>query len=132
VRYVGQSYEITVPFSPMYRRAFDRRHERLYGYANRDRPTEIVNVRVSATGLTTKPKLPWRRPRRAFVPRPVGRRPGRFGGRSVTVSFHRWEALAPGAAGAGPAVITGGEATAVIPPGFRFHVDGFGNLVARA
>ena len=53
-------------------------------------------------------------------------------GRSVTVSFHRWDALAPGAAGAGPAVITSGEATAVIPPGFRFHVDGFGNLVAHS
>ena len=132
IRYVGQSYEITVPFGPTYRRAFDRRHERLYGYANPDRPTEIVNVRVSATGLTEKPKLPFTRPRRAFVPRPASRRPGRFGGRSVTVSFYRWEALAPGAAGAGPAVITGGEATAVIPPGFRFHVDGFGNLVARS
>jgi N-methylhydantoinase A/oxoprolinase/acetone carboxylase beta subunit len=132
VRYVGQSYEITVPFGPAYRRAFDRRHERLYGYSNRARPTEIVNLRVTATGLTEKPKLPFTRPRRAFAPRPVDRRPGRFGGRSVTVSFHRWEALAPGAAGAGPAVITGGEATAVIPPGFRFHVDGFGNLVARS
>ena len=132
IRYVGQSYEITVPFGPTYRRAFDRRHDRLYGYANPDRPTEIVNVRVSATGRTEKPKLPFTRPRRAFVPRPASRRPGRFGGRSVTVSFYRWEALAPGAAGAGPAVITGGEATAVIPPGFRFHVDGFGNLVARS
>jgi N-methylhydantoinase A/oxoprolinase/acetone carboxylase beta subunit len=132
VRYVGQSYEITVPFGPTYRRAFDRRHDRLYGYANRARPTEIVNLRVTATGLTEKPKLPFTRPRLAFAPRPADRRPGRFGGRSVTVNFHRWEALVPGAAGAGPAVITGGEATAVIPPGFRFHVDGFGNLVARS
>ncbi|HEY6359175.1 MAG TPA: hydantoinase/oxoprolinase family protein [Vicinamibacterales bacterium] len=132
IRYVGQSYEITVPCGPTYRRAFDRRHERLYGYANPDRPTEIVNVRVSATGLTEKPKLPFTRPRRAVVARPASRRPGRFGGRSVTVSFYRWEALAPGAGGAGPAVITGGEATAVIPPGFRFQVDGFGNLVARS
>jgi N-methylhydantoinase A len=132
LRYIGQSYEITVPFGPAYRRAFDRRHERLYGYANRARPTEIVNLRVTATGLTEKPKLPFTPPRRAFAPRPADRRPGRFGGRSVTVSFHQWEALAPGAAGAGPAVITGGEATAVIPPGFRFHVDGFGNLVARS
>jgi N-methylhydantoinase A/oxoprolinase/acetone carboxylase beta subunit len=132
VRYIGQSYEITVPFGPGYRRAFDRRHERLYGYANPARPTEVVNLRVTATGLTEKPKLPFTRPRRAFAPRPAARRPGRFGGRSVAVSFHRWEDLAPGAAGTGPAVITGGEATAVIPPRFRFHVDGFGNLVARS
>jgi len=28
-------------------------------------------------------------------------------------------------------VITGGEATIVVPPRFRFHVDGFGNIVIR-
>jgi hypothetical protein len=36
----------------------------------------------------------------------------------------------PGPRGAGPAVITGAEATAVVPPRFRFQVDGFGNVVA--
>ena len=49
VRYVGQSYEITVPFAADYPRAtFDRRHDRRYGYANPARPTEVVNVRVNA------------------------------------------------------------------------------------
>jgi N-methylhydantoinase A/oxoprolinase/acetone carboxylase beta subunit len=37
----------------------------------------------------------------------------------------------PGHAASGPAVITGAEATAVVPPGFRFRIDGFGNIVAR-
>ncbi len=36
VRYIGQSYEITLPFTPGYRRDFDRRHGQLYGYANAD------------------------------------------------------------------------------------------------
>jgi N-methylhydantoinase A/oxoprolinase/acetone carboxylase beta subunit len=132
LRYVGQSYEITVPFTDDYRKAFDRTHGRLYGYANPDRATEVVNVRVTATGVTAKPKLPFSRPRRAFTPKPVSTRRGRFSGRSVTVHGYRWEDLTPGAAGTGPAVITGGEATAVIPPGFRFHVDGFGNVIARS
>lgn len=132
VRYIGQSYEITVPFGPGYRRAFDRRHAQLYGYANHDRPTEIVTARVTATGLTAKPRLPFSRPRRSFTARPADRRPGRFSGRPVTVKCHRWEELAPGASGSGPAVITGGEATAVIPPGFQFRVDGFGNVIAHA
>jgi hypothetical protein len=30
----------------------------------------------------------------------------------------------------GPAVVAGGQATAVIPPGFSFRIDEFGNLVA--
>jgi N-methylhydantoinase A/oxoprolinase/acetone carboxylase beta subunit len=130
VRYVGQSYEITVPFGPAYRRDFDRRHARLYGYANPARPTEVVNVRVTATGVTEKPRLPFARARR-HAARPSAQRPGRFAGRNVTVRCFRWEDLAPGSTGLGPAVITGGEATAVIPPGVRFTVDGFGNVVAQ-
>jgi N-methylhydantoinase A/oxoprolinase/acetone carboxylase beta subunit len=131
VRYIGQSYEITVPFARGYRHVFDRRHARLYGYADPDRPTEVVNVRVKASGITDKPRLPRRTPR-AVTPTPVARRPGRFGGRVRTVAWYRWDDLAPGAHAAGPALIAGGEATIVVPPEYRFHVDGFGNIVAGA
>ncbi len=93
------------------------------------RPTEVVNVRVIAAGLTAKPTLPFVKPKRASRPRPATRRPGRFGGRAVSMAFYRWEALEPGARATGPAVITGGEATIVVPPKFAFSVDGFGNVV---
>jgi N-methylhydantoinase A/oxoprolinase/acetone carboxylase beta subunit len=132
VRYVGQSYEITVPFTSNYREVFDRRHGRLYGYSNPARATEVVHVRVTASGVTEKPKLPFTRPRRRHTPGQAWQRKGRFNGRAVTVRGYHWEDLAPGATADGPAVITGGEATAVIPPGFRFVVDGFGNVVARS
>jgi N-methylhydantoinase A/oxoprolinase/acetone carboxylase beta subunit len=130
VRYVGQSYEITVPFGPGFRAEFDRRHERLYGYASPDRPVEVVAVRVRAAGLTDKPALPFARPRPRPAARPAAVRPGRFDGRDVRVAHFRWTDLAPGDAGRGPAVITGPEATAVIRPGFRFRIDGFGHIVA--
>jgi N-methylhydantoinase A/oxoprolinase/acetone carboxylase beta subunit len=130
VRYVGQSYELTVPFSEDFRRAFDREHARRYGYADPSRPTEIVSVRVNASGLTDKPRLPFRRPGRPFAARPSARRPGRFSGRAVNVACFNWPALAPGARGRGPAVLTSGEATVVIPPGFAFRIDGFGNVIA--
>jgi hypothetical protein len=89
----------------------------------------FVAVRVKATGTTEKPRLPFVRPRRASKPVPVAARSGRFGGRSVKVSFYRWDALEPGARAIGPAVVTGGEATIVVPPRFRFHVDGFRNVI---
>lgn len=130
VRYVGQSFEITLPLTADYRKVFDREHGRLYGYSNPARPTEVVNVRVTATGVTRKPRLPSVRMRKAYKPPPSAIRPGRFGGRSVKVSFHRWETLQPGAAASGPAVIAGGEATVVIPPGWAFKVDGFSNILA--
>jgi N-methylhydantoinase A/oxoprolinase/acetone carboxylase beta subunit len=131
VRYVGQSYEITVPFGRDYRQVFDKRHGQRYGYMDPKRPTEVVNIRVTAAGLTARPTLPFVKPKRAARPRPATRRPGRFDGRAVSMAFYRWEALEPGARATGPAVITGGEASIVVPPNFAFRVDGFGNIVIR-
>jgi N-methylhydantoinase A/oxoprolinase/acetone carboxylase beta subunit len=129
VRYVGQSYEISVPLTARYREAFDRQHGQLYGYANPRRATEVVAVRVVAAGITDKPALPRARVRRSRTPRPMARRPGRFDGRVVRVSFFRWPDLEPGALGRGPAVITGAEATVVVPPRCAFRVDAFGNIL---
>jgi N-methylhydantoinase A/oxoprolinase/acetone carboxylase beta subunit len=129
VRYVGQSFEITVPFTPGYRREFDRRHARLYGYANPVRATEVVAVRVTAAGITVKPALPRARVRAPIAPKPAFRRSGRFAGRTTRVAFYRWPDLEPGSRAAGPAVVTGAEATVVVPPGFRFRIDGFGNVI---
>jgi len=130
VRYVGQSFEITLPLTKDYRARFDREHGRTYGYANPARATEVVNVRVTATGVTPKPTLPSVRSRKPYRPTPSAVRPGRFGGRTVKVAFHRWDDLRPGAAARGPAVIAGPEATAIIPPGWQFVVDRFSNLIA--
>ena len=131
IRYVGQSYEIAVPFGADYRRDFDRRHARLYGYADPARPTEVVHVRVVASGVTDKPALPFSRPRKRLRAKPTAMRPGRFDGRSTRVRFFHWDNLSPGSFGAGPAVITGGEATIVVPPRLHFSVDGFGNVIVQ-
>jgi N-methylhydantoinase A/oxoprolinase/acetone carboxylase beta subunit len=128
-RYVGQSYEITLPLSPAYQREFHRQHARMYGYSNPDRPMEVVAVRVKAAGLTDKPTLPFEKPKRAWRPRPARTGSGRFGGTQVRVSFYRWPDLGPGAESAGPAVVTGAEATAVVPPGCAFRIDGYGNVL---
>ncbi len=130
VRYVGQSFEMTLPLTARYRDAFDREHGRTYGYSNPARPTEVVNVRVTATGVTAKPTLPQTRVRASYRPTPSALRPGRFGGRAVKVALYRWDGLRPGARASGPAVIAGGEATVVIPPRWTFAVDGFSNILA--
>jgi N-methylhydantoinase A/oxoprolinase/acetone carboxylase beta subunit len=131
VRYAGQSYEITVPFARDYRKQFDRQHGRLYGYANPQRATEVVAVRVRAAGITAKPRLPFVRSRRRTTPKPDSRRPAIFGGSKVRTAHYRWPSLVPGSGARGPAIITGAEATAVVPPGFAFSVDGFGNVIVR-
>lgn len=129
VRYVGQSYEITLPYAPGYRAAFDRLHGKTYGYANKDRAVEVVNIRVVAMGLAAKPRLPRAKNLKASTPKPSAIRPARFNGKSWKTSTYRWEQLAAGARASGPAVIMGAEATAVIPPGWAFHVDRMGNVI---
>jgi N-methylhydantoinase A len=113
-----------VPMAPGFRDEFDRRHARTYGYADPRRAIEVVTLRVVAVGRTDKPAVPRAdAPPSIAEPYRVGQ--ARFGGALVATAFFRWRDLAPGATGDGPAVIAGGEATAIVPPGFRFRLDEF-------
>jgi N-methylhydantoinase A len=47
LRYVGQSFELTVPLQDDLEGAFHRAHEERYGFADRDRPVELVAVRTA-------------------------------------------------------------------------------------
>ena len=47
VRYAGQSFELTVPLGGDVADAFHRAHEQRYGYAERERPLELVAVRTA-------------------------------------------------------------------------------------
>ena len=47
LRYAGQSFELTVPLGGNVADAFHRAHEERYGYADRDRPVELVAVRTA-------------------------------------------------------------------------------------
>jgi N-methylhydantoinase A len=47
LRYVGQSFELTVPLGDDLAAAFHRAHEERYGYADRERMIELVAVRTA-------------------------------------------------------------------------------------
>jgi N-methylhydantoinase A/oxoprolinase/acetone carboxylase beta subunit len=132
VRYIGQSYEITVPFEEGYRAAFDARHQQTYGYANPRRGAEVVNLRVKAIGVTKKPALPRETAAASGAPpaQPAARRTARFGGKATSMAVYRRDDLHAGMEADGPALIAGPEATTVITPAFRFRVDEVGNIVA--
>ncbi len=109
MRYSGQSYELTVTDVA----GFHGEHERVYGYADRDRPVEYVAARVRAV-VAVEPlplKAPWRL-------EPDG--PGRF--RRV-----------PGKQRArtykGPALIADYGATTLVPTGWTFRLDRIGTLI---
>jgi N-methylhydantoinase A len=124
VRYVGQSYELTIPWGA----SFHDEHQRIYGYADTERPTEIVTVRVRSAIAARKP-APARVSRSVRHDHPELRRVftgGKF--RRLPV-FSREQVRTRGEKG--PALIADYGATTLIPAGWRFTVDRVGNLVAR-
>jgi N-methylhydantoinase A/oxoprolinase/acetone carboxylase beta subunit len=130
VRYVGQSYEITVPFGPRFREAFDASHLKLYGYADKARPVEVVNLRVKAVGLTEKPALRRHREPRAGARGTAGERWTMvFEGEPCRASMYKRPLLGPGSSFLGPALVCDFESTTVVPPDFSCRVDGYLNLI---
>jgi N-methylhydantoinase A len=71
LRYRGQSFELAVPLQPELAEAFDRAHEARYGYADRERPIELVAVRTADVRRGPPLDLPPARPLEARGPEVV-------------------------------------------------------------
>jgi N-methylhydantoinase A/oxoprolinase/acetone carboxylase beta subunit len=130
MRYQGQGYEINVPFTPAFMAEFNREHQRLYGYSNPARLTEVVNVRVNAAGITRKYAFPSSPCDPQPLPAANATRPAWFGGNWRDTTIYHGEQLNSGMKGTGPVIITSGQSTIVIPPDFGFRIDGKGTLIA--
>jgi N-methylhydantoinase A/oxoprolinase/acetone carboxylase beta subunit len=137
-RYLGQSYEIDVPYrkartlGQAFLESFHRRHKRLYSYRHDNRPVEIVNLRIKAVAVT--PKLPLaREPRAAALdPQALVRKQKIHTGRAVREgAVYDRSRLRFGNAVPGPALVIDPESTTFLPPGFVARVDPYLNLVVR-
>ncbi len=130
VRYVGQSYELTVPASPRFRSDFNQLHLKRYNYADRSRPVEIVNLRVKAIGLTEKPAIPKIEIKGTSLAESVlDERSMIFNGQRYKARIYDRQPLEPGHRLEGPAVVMDYESTAVLPPAWQARVDPFGHLI---
>ena len=134
-RYLGQAHEITVPVGAgagvdEISAVFEEIFERHYGRLDRDKPIEIVNLRVIAEVPARPPPL---------VPLADGaagsaedgeppRRTVRIGGASHSVAVHARGSLAAGIALAGPRIIEEMTATTWVPPGWTVAVGRYGEL----
>jgi N-methylhydantoinase A len=68
LRYAGQSFELTVPLGTDLAAAFHREHEARYGYADLDRPIELVAVRTAEVRPGPEVQLPPAEPLEAHGP----------------------------------------------------------------
>jgi N-methylhydantoinase A len=131
--YVGQSFELVVPYGPTFVEAFHHHHEQRYGYEDSARPTQVVNVRVQVVG-----------PAGAAYPASMGLEE-HSDARAAQVDTlpmyvdKQWQQapvydrqrLPPGTRFHGPALITEYSATTVVPADFSARVDGRRNVILQ-
>jgi len=140
VRYQGQGYELNVPYTRNLIREFRREHERRYGYSYPSREVELVTLRLRATIKSPQSRLAdgeshvgtgaLARPSRVRLGSALSdRAPVIFGGKKLASAIHARDSLKMGKKYSGPAVITEYSATTVVPPGRRFWLDKWGNLL---
>jgi len=142
VRYVGQSYELSVELAPGtitqvtldgVTADYHVAHERAYGHNAPEEPVEFVNMQVTARGEIARPNL-----------KEVTRGTGSDGAIKETrdVYFAESDGLVPtpvfdryrlgeGDQIAGPAIVEEVDSTTVIHPGTSATIDVVGNLLIR-
>jgi N-methylhydantoinase A len=141
LRYAGQEHTVKVPIRPEdladcglapLRARFDGLHEKAYAHALPHLPVEIVNLRLSAIGLTHKPEL------RDL--QSGGNARGRAHKSTRKVYFSGGEApadcpvydralLSPGQRVEAPAIVEEWTSTTLVFPGQQLKVDRYGNLI---
>jgi N-methylhydantoinase A len=129
LRYVGQSFELTIPAGEGLLERFHAEHDRTYGFSAPGEPVEAVSLRLTSIGRIAKP--PPRRLEPGGQPDPKERRLVYFAeaGDYVDCPIYDRYALGAGAALAGPAVLEEFDSTTVVHPGFAVSVDEIGNLI---
>ncbi len=131
MRYQGQSFEIIVPFTDNYIRDFHRHHEKSYGYQNRDKTVEIVNIRVRARGLPEKPYFEKTKKKTAEPHQDafLKKQSVIFEHDLVDTMIIDRTKLVNGNQFKGPAIVVEYSSTIVIPPFTCACVDEYGNLI---
>jgi N-methylhydantoinase A len=126
LRYVGQSYELTIPAGSDLASRFHEEHDRVYGFSAESEPIECVSLRVTTVGRIEKP--PPRTVDGADIAQAKGSREVFFAGGYVDCPIYDRYGLGAGVSFSGPAVVEEFDSTTVVHPGYRLRVDGHGNL----
>jgi N-methylhydantoinase A len=131
IRYHGQSYELTIPFTPDFLDIFHQAHNELYGYANSSGEVEIVNLRVKAIGQVEKPALPFlsSSPLEDSSFAILHEKKVLFSSGQQKTRFYAGDKLKYGNVIKGPAIILRPDTTILIGINDTAQVDQFANLI---
>ncbi len=131
MRYFGQSYEIMVPFDVNYIEKFHSLHKQNYGYSDESKRIEIVNIRLRAKGIPTKPKFNIMEYDKAIIDKNaiLGTKDVVFNSTLYNTNIIERDKLKYGNVIEGPAIIVEYSSTIVIPPQSIGNIDKFGNII---
>ena len=130
IRYIGQSYEINIPFTDDFIAVFYNAHQKLYGYFYPDKPLEIVNLRVKAIGKVVPINLPDIKGVENIVSLlPIDHKEVEFTEGSVTLPVYLYEQLQAGSRFTGPAIIVSVDTTILLNENDHVNVDAYQNLI---
>ena len=139
VRYVGQSFELTVDCPSLTGRGdltrsiaaeFYAAHLQRFGYADRALPVEVVNLRLKLELAVDKPLLePAADCGREASHAAVGNVEVVFAQGAVDTTLYDRDRLQTGNRIAGPALLLQLDTTIVVPPEWAGEVDPYGNLL---
>ena len=129
LRYVGQSFELTIPAGDGLLERFHAEHDRTYGFSAPEESVEVVSLRLTSVGTIAKPP-----------PRPLEaggeveskeHRPVYFAESDGYVDCPIYDryALPAAATLTGPAIVEEFDSTTVVHPGYVALVDEAGNLL---
>ena len=142
VRYVGQSFELTVDypssrasrttqgFARTISDSFYRAHLQRFGYADRAEPVEIVNLRLKLDLPVDKPDLQLETTQGPDASAAQISTVGVvFRDGELETPLYDRDQLAAGNRIVGPALVVQLDTTTVVPPGWQGEVDAYGNLL---
>jgi len=135
LRYKGQSYELTVPYTGDFLKEFHKNHHLLYSYTLEDKDCEIVNLRVVAVG-----KTPARGPGTLAIriekkeptpsdPRIFCRKEVYFNGDFQQFCVYYRKDLVPGSRLKTPSIVVSDDSTVIIDHRFEAAVDNYSNIL---
>jgi N-methylhydantoinase A len=144
LRYLGQGYELRVPFPDTALDAaalavvfarFGELHRAEYGHVFPDSSIEIVNIRVTGIGRMAKIAAPRPPEGGSLADALVKTAPCAFrvgdALETLQTPFYRRDALPLDEPVVGPAIILQTDSTTVVPPGATVRADRGGNLILR-
>lgn len=140
LRYQGQDMTLNVVFSDTnltkesikkLRENFDKLHMSVYGHNNTNSNVEVVNVRLTGIGLLDRTEAEQKQKKSKKSVDPIKTQKVIFYGEEYETKYYNREDFESGHKFTGPAVVEELTTTSVIPPGFKFEIDEFLNIIIK-